>query len=118
MELKTVSLYAMAAFFIGSGIFHFLFTKFFVRIMPPYIPWHKPLVYLTGLAEIGLALLLIQPQYTSWAAWGIILFLVAVFPANLYHFTSGGAGMRIPQWALVARLPLQLILIAWAFLYT
>jgi uncharacterized membrane protein len=118
MEIKTVSLYAMAAFFAAAGLGHFIFTKFFLRIMPPYIPWHKPIVYLSGLVEIGLAGLLLIPHYRVWAAWGIIALLLAVFPANLYHLTSGGAGMRIPQWALVMRLPLQFVLIGWAFWHT
>ncbi|MBL8034800.1 MAG: DoxX-like family protein [Leptospiraceae bacterium] len=118
MEIKVISLYAMAVFFAGAGIAHFIITKFFLRIMPPYIPWHKPIVYLSGLAEIGLAVLLLIPAYSVWAAWGIIALLVAVFPANLYHFTSGGAGMRIPKWALFMRLPLQILLIAWAWWHT
>jgi uncharacterized membrane protein len=118
MELKTVSLYVMAAFYVGAGLAHFAMPKFFLRIMPPYIPWHRPIVYLSGVAEIGLGVLLVLPQYTTWAAWGIIALLVAVFPANLYHYTSGGAGMRVPQWALVLRLPLQLVLMGWAYLHT
>jgi len=118
VELKTISLYTLAAFFIGAGVMHFVATKFFMRIMPPYIPWHKPIVYLSGIAEFGLGILLTQAEYRSWAAWGIIALLVAVFPANLYHYTSGGAGMRIPGWALALRLPLQAVLIAWAYWHT
>lgn len=118
MELKTISLYAMGAFFIAAGIGHFIFTKFFLRIMPPYIPWHKAVVYLSGLVEIGLGALLFIPEFRSWAAWGVIALLVAVFPANLYHYTSGGAGMRIPGWALLLRLPLQAVLIGWAYWHT
>ncbi|MBV6493775.1 MAG: hypothetical protein LDLANPLL_01798 [Turneriella sp.] len=118
MEIKTISLYALATFFAGAGLLHFLKPKFFLRIMPPYIPWHRPIVYLTGLAEIGLAALLLVHNYTVWAAWGIIAHLIAVFPANVYHLSSGGAGMRIPQWLLVLRLPFQFILIGWAFWHT
>lgn len=118
MNLKLVSLYVMAGFYAMAGTAHFIVPKFFLRIMPPYIPWHKPIVYLSGLAEIGLAMLLLVPEYSSWAAWGIIALLVAVFPANLYHFTSGGAGMRIPRWALALRLPLQGVLVAWAWWHT
>jgi hypothetical protein len=70
MELKTLSLYAMAGFYTLAGIGHFVMTKFFMRIMPPYIPWHKPIVYLSGVAEIGLGILLIMPAYSAWAAWG------------------------------------------------
>ncbi len=108
----------MAGFYTFAGIGHFVATKFFMRIMPPYIPWHKPIVYLSGVAEIGLGILLIMPAYSSWAAWGVIALLVAVFPANLYHFSSGGAGMRIPQWALALRLPLQGLLMLWAWWHT
>lgn len=118
MEIKIISLYTLAAFLAGAGIMHFVATKFFLRIMPPYIPWHKPIVYLSGLAEIGLAILLVIADYSSWAAWGVIALLVAVFPANIYHFTSGGAGMRIPRWALAVRLPLQVVLIGWAWWHT
>lgn len=108
----------MAGFYTLAGIGHFVATKFFMRIMPPYIPWHKPIVYLSGVAEIGLGILLVMPAYSSWAAWGVIALLVAVFPANLYHFSSGGAGMRIPQWALALRLPLQGVLMVWAWWHT
>jgi uncharacterized membrane protein len=118
MDVKLVSLHVMAGFYTLAGIAHFANPKFFLRIMPPYIPWHKPIVYLSGLAEIGLGILLLLPEYSSWAAWGIIALLIAVFPANLYHFTSGGAGMRIPKWALALRLPLQAVLIAWAWWHT
>ncbi|MBS0618906.1 MAG: DoxX-like family protein [Spirochaetes bacterium] len=118
MEIKVISLYAMAAFYAGAGLMHFIIPRFFMRIMPPYIPWHRAVVIMSGLAEIGLAVLLVVPRYSSWSAWGIIILLIAVFPANLYHFTSGGAGMRIPQWALAVRLPLQLVLVAWAWWHT
>lgn len=118
MDIKIASLYAMAFFFAAAGLGHFVATKFFLRIMPPYIPWHKPVVYLSGLAELGLAVLLLIPEFSTWAAWGIIALLVAVFPANLYHYTSGGAGMRIPKWALLMRLPLQVVLIAWSYWHT
>lgn len=113
-----LSLYAMAAFYALAGIAHFANPRFFMRIMPPYIPWHKPIVYLSGVAEMGLAALLLTSEYSAWAAWGVIALLVAVFPANVYHFSSGGAGMRIPQWALLLRLPLQAVLIVWAWWHT
>ncbi|MCB1146083.1 MAG: DoxX family protein [Leptospiraceae bacterium] len=118
MEIKTLSLYLMAAFYCFVGITHFTNTKFFLRIMPPYLPWHKELVYISGVIEIGLGLMLLWPLYSHLAAWGIILLLLAIFPANLYHYTSGGAGMKIPKWALLVRLPFQLVFIAWAYWHT
>lgn len=118
MQPHAASLYAMAALYATAGVSHFVFPAFYLRIMPPYIPWHRPIVYLSGLAELGLAALLLLPEYSTWAAWGIIALLVAVFPANLYHFTSRGAGMRVPLWALALRLPLQAVLIGWALWHT
>ena len=58
-----------------------------------------------------------MPVLSGWAAWGVIGLLLAVFPANLYQFTSGGAGMKIPTHLLLLRLPIQGVLIAWAYWY-
>ena len=51
------------------------------------------------------------------AAWGIIALLIAVFPANIYHFTSKGKTLPAPTWFLYLRLPLQIVLMYWAYLY-
>jgi uncharacterized membrane protein len=70
-----------------------------------------------GIAEIAGGIGLLIPQTRSAAAIGIILLLIAVFPANIYMLTSKGAGMKIKNWFLWLRLPLQLVLLAWAFWY-
>jgi len=115
MKLKTVSLGIMSLFYILSGINHFLATEIYLAIMPPYIPFHLELVYLSGVIEILLGLLLLIKKTRKWAAWGIILLLIAIFPANIYHLTSGGAGLGTPIWALWLRLPFQLLFIWWAY---
>jgi len=76
------------------------------------------LVYLSGVVEIILGIALIPEATRSLAAWGVIALLLAVFPANIYHFTSKGAGMKIPMWLLTIRLPIQFALMAWAWWYT
>ena len=116
--LKRVGLYVMAALYALAGVMHFVDTEFFMRIMPPYLPWHLFFVYLSGVIEILLAIGLLIPRTRRLAAWGVIALLIAVFPANIYHFTSGGAGMDVPQWTLGVRLVLQFVLIAWAWVYT
>ena len=111
-------LYIMAGLYIFAGLMHFYKTKFYMRIMPPFIPFHMAMVYLSGAAEISLGILLFFPAYSAFAAWGIIVLLVAVFPANIYHLTSTKPGRGIPRWVLYFRLPLQGALIWWAYLYT
>jgi len=111
-------LYVMAAVYALAGLNHFRVPKLYLRIMPRYLPAHKTLNYLSGAAEVLLAVALCVPSTSSLGAWGIIGLLVAVFPANLYMLTDPKAAMGLPRWALWLRLPLQALLIAWAWLYT
>ena len=108
----------MSAVYVFAGILHFAKPRIFVRIVPPYLPWPKLLVYLSGAAEIILGLMLWVPELSRWAAWGIVALLIAVFPANLYMHQKGGKAFEVPSWLLAVRLPVQLLLIAWAYVYT
>ncbi len=118
---RRFALLALGVFFVGAGVNHFLSPDFYVAMMPPYLPWHDGLIYLAGGAEIGLGLAVLIPQVRRVAAWGIILLLVAIFPANihiaLYNVPLAGAqeGAGILNWV---RLPFQLVLIAWAWWFT
>jgi len=107
-----------AALFLVTGVLHFLVPQNYLKIMPPYLPWHLPLVYVSGLCEVlgGLGVLL--PATRHAAAWGIIALLIAVVPANLYMVTDHAKFASIPLWAVWLRLPLQVLLIGWAWLYT
>ncbi len=113
--IHKASLLLMAHFYILAGINHFLNPQFYLRIMPPYLPLHRELVLLSGLVEVLLGAYLLVPAWRRWAAWGTIALLVAVFPANVYQLQAGGAGMDVPLWALWLRLPIQALLIAWAY---
>ena len=108
----------MATLYILAGINHFFQPKFYLRIMPRYLPWPKSLNYISGAAEVVLGLLLFCPAYSTWAAWGIIALLIAVFPANINHLTSAKPGKGPPIWTLWLRLPFQLIFILWAWWHT
>lgn len=111
------SLYLMAAMYVLAGIWHFVRPRVYLAIMPPYLPAHRALVFWSGVAELGLGLALLIPQLRTWAAWGIIALLIAVFPANVYMAT-GDKFRRIPGWVRWGRLPLQGLLIWWAYQYT
>jgi len=108
-----VRLVFAATFYAAAGTFHFVRTEAYLRIMPPFVPWHLLMVRISGCLEIlgGLGLLVLKTRRA--AAWGLVALLIAVFPANIYMATNpveAGAASIAPlfRWA---RLPLQLLLI-------
>ncbi|MCO8123963.1 hypothetical protein NHH03_19620 [Stieleria sp. TO1_6] len=107
----------MAIALIVAGTMHFANTGFFMKIMPPYLPLHKELVILSGAFEILLGVLLLVPRCSRLAAWGIIALLIAVFPANIYLYQHQDILPASPTIHLL-RLPLQGVLILWAFWHT
>ncbi len=111
-------LYIMAALYILAGLNHFRVPKIYLRMMPPYLPAHRLLNYSSGAAEVLLGILLCIPATSHLAAWGIIALLIAVFPANVYMYTNEKAALGLPKWVRLVRLPLQAVLVWWAYLYT
>ncbi len=112
---RRILLGLLAIGFVLAGVNHFVNADFYVAIMPPYLPWHLPLVWLSGIAEVALGIAVLMPRTRSLAGWGLIALLVAVFPANLHMALNPGDFADVPRWALYLRLPLQLVLIAWAY---
>ena len=96
----------------------FLNTPFYVNIMPPYLPWHEALIYVSGLAEIGLGGLLLFERWSRLAAWGLIALLIAIFPANVHMAMHPEQYEWASPLVLWLRLPLQGFLILWAYRYT
>ena len=115
-----IGLVIMAIAFVAIGTLHFVNPDAFVAIIPPFLPAPLALVYISGVAEIGLGLLVLHPTTRRLAAFGLIALLVAVFPANIYHAVADVEvmGSRMPLIYHVIRLPMQLVLIAWAWRYT
>jgi len=112
---KSSALFLAAAFYLLAGVNHFISPGPYLKIMPPYLPWHLPLVYLSGVAEIAGGIGLLIPQLRRAAAWGLILLLIAVFPANVYMATAQiqMTAKPAPEWLAWARLPVQALLIWW-----
>src|SRR5579872_4089169 len=116
-HMRMILRFVAAVFFIGSGINHFRSAVFYERIVPPGFLSPHWLVVISGVAEmIGGIGLLIRPL-RRWAGWGLIALLVAVFPANIYMALEPGrfSDMRLPEWILWARLPLQAVFMAWVW---
>lgn len=116
LELS-VDLLIMSILYILAGINHFVMPRFYISIIPPALPFPKLINWVSGAVEIVLGAIMLVPAYTAIGAWGIIALLIAVYPANIYHFMKGLRKKKM-VWVLALRLPLQFLLIWWAYLYT
>ena len=110
-------LYAMAIMYVVAGVFHFVKPKMYMRIMPNYLPNHKILVYLSGLAEIILGFALCVPLLKNYAVYGIIAMLFVFLLVHFYMLSSKKASAGLPKWVLILRIPLQFFLMYWAYWY-
>jgi uncharacterized membrane protein len=116
--IKQILKWFLAIAFVLAGINHFVNPAFYLRMMPPVLPAHLFLIYLSGIFQIALGILLLVPKYTKFAAWGLIALLIAIFPANIHMWMNPQVFPEFSQTALLLRLPLQIVLIAWAFWFT
>tara|TARA_R110002049_G_scaffold191116_1_gene360047 strand:+ start:405 stop:758 length:354 start_codon:yes stop_codon:yes gene_type:complete len=110
-------LYIMAAMYVLAGLIHFIKPKMYMRIMPNYLPNHKALVYLSGIAEIMLGIGLCLSVLKVVSIYGIITMLAVFLMVHFYMLSSEKASAGIPKWLLILRLPLQFFLMYWAFIY-
>ena len=108
----------MILFYAGAGVNHFIRPAFYLQIMPPWLPLHKELVFLSGLAEVLCALLLLFTKTRRLGAWAVIALLIAVFPANIQMLIDYERDNNPMAWIAVLRLPIQLLLIWWAYSFT
>jgi uncharacterized membrane protein len=111
-----VSRKLLAAFFVGSGVNHFVSPRFYRAIVPPRLQHEaKRVVDISGVAEIAGGLGVLLPRTRRPAGIGLMALLAAVFPANLYMARNPESFSKIPRWALYARLPLQPLMMWWAW---
>ncbi|MDC0435503.1 hypothetical protein OAM69_07705 [bacterium] len=109
---RTVGLGIVFLWFAIGGIFHFTATEVQMRIVPPWFPWPRAAVLASGVFEwLGAAGLLWRPSRRS-AGVALMLLTIAVTPAHIYMLQRPDLFESIPYWALWARLPLQLALLA------
>jgi uncharacterized membrane protein len=115
--LRRLSYWLFALLLLTAAAAHFLRPEPFVLIVPPLVPWPLAAVYLSGAAEFVLGVALLIPRTSRLAALGVVFLLVAVFPANVYHWLGDVRvdGTAAPGWYHALRLPLQGLLIGWAY---
>ncbi len=109
--------FLLAALMVIIGVLHFINPEPFVMIVPDYLPWPMGLVLISGVFEVLGGIGLLVPRTRVAAGWGLIALYLAVLPANVWMATQGiqPPGLEVEPWMAWARLPFQLVFIAWAW---
>ena len=116
MAAMTRSRTLLGAFFVGAGVNHFVMPRAYRSIVPPSMRDHDArLVTISGVAEIAGGVGVLLPRTRRLSGLGLVALLAAVFPANLHMAREPDRFPRIPRWALYARLPLQPLMMRWAW---
>jgi len=115
---KKLVLLGLAAFFIYTGVDHFVNPDFYLSIMPPAFPLHSEAVYISGFFEVLGGICVLIPRLRKLAGWGLVALLVAVYPANIYMAITPEAFPDLPVALLYVRLPFQFIFLYWAYSVT
>jgi uncharacterized membrane protein len=116
--VKTFFLILLSVFFTYAGIDHLVSPNFYVSIMPPWIPWHLELVYISGVCEIIGGIGVLVPRFRAAAGAGLVALLIAVYPANLHMAFNPHLFPQFPLAALYIRLVLQFFAFYWAWKVT
>ena len=105
----------MSLFYIVAGINHFINLEWYLRIVPPILSFKTEIVFISGIFEIILGSLILFSKTRFFASWGLILLLLAIFPANIYVAFSNGDAMNITPLMAWVRLPFQFVFIGIAY---
>lgn len=114
-DIKYFSMIVMGIFYISIGVSHFTSPIWYVQIVPPYLPYKLEIVYISGLFEILFGGMLFFKKTRFLAGWGLILLLIAVYPANIYLAQTNGAAMNTTPLIAWGRLPVQFIFVGLAY---
>jgi len=114
---------AMSAMLVFTAIGHFVYTKGMSLMLPVYIPYRIPIIYITGILEVVLTIGLLVPDVRILSGWVLIVFLILILPANIYAAVRGldyqtakfdGNGLNY----LYLRIPMQILFIFWTYFCT
>ena len=110
-------LYVLSTIYVFAGIMHFIKPQLYLRVMPLYLPNHKLLILLSGIAEVVLGISVCIPILKNIAIYGLIAMLITFLMVHFYMLSSKKAAAGIPTWVLLLRIPLQFVLMYWAYYY-
>jgi uncharacterized membrane protein len=111
IPLKRIGLTLVFLWFLIGGVAHFSLTDVEMRIVPSYIPWPRAAVLISGVFELLGAIGILIPKTRRAAGIGLFLLTIAVTPANVYMLQHAQL-FNVPRWALIVRLPFQVVLLA------
>ncbi len=111
LTLKNLGLAFVFLWFMAGGIAHFTHTGFFMSIMPPYIGYHREIVYVSGVFEILGAIGILLPALRQWAGNGLLLLVLCVSPANIHMWLNPQLFPDVSPVFLSARLVVQVLLL-------
>jgi uncharacterized membrane protein len=115
--MKKFPLYVMGAAYVLAGLNHFLHPEFYLKMLEGFLPYPEGLNIISGAAEMLLGIGVMIPATRKLSAWGIILLLLAIFPANI-NMAIHHNEWNFSAFMLYVRLPIQFLLIWWAYQYT
>ena len=110
------SLYLMGIIYSVLGIVHFTHTGFYKPLMPKFLPAHNFLIYASGIAEIVLGIGVFFLKTKEYALWGIIAMLLVFLLVHINMLFPGNQ-LGVSLWILILRIPIQFVLIYWAYQY-
>jgi uncharacterized membrane protein len=111
LTLRHMGLAIVFLWFFAGGFGHFMQSAFFVSIMPPYVPYHLELVYISGVFEILGALGILFARFRLWAGNGLIVLTLCVTPANVHMWLNPELFPDVPAVFLSLRLVVQVLLL-------
>ena len=117
-NLKKISLILLVLLYLAAGVNHFRSAAAYISVIPPYFPYPKLLNTLAGCFEIFFGLMLIFKKTRTYAVYGIILMLIVFTTVHIYMIRLAPfklSGFMVSRAAAWIRLPLQLVLMAWAY---
>ncbi len=114
---KLITIYFMSIAYAYVGVRHFIDPDFFLAIMPNYLTFHLEFVYLSGIAEVVLGLMLLSKKTRKTGAIGLIILLILVFPANIHLVQSelSQSILGVTKSQSIYRLPFQGLFILIAY---
>lgn len=112
---KRVSIVGMSLLYIIAGINHFIHPVFYLKIMPSYFPIQLELVYISGICEIALGVFVLFQKIRKTACWLIVAMLIAFLPVHIQMVIDNYRTLGLLFWISVLRIPLQFVLIRWAW---
>ncbi len=120
VSLDVAGIIGLVLLFLFAAGGHFLAARTIAEMVPPFVPARVPLIYLTGVIEIALALGIAVPATRRLAGLAAIAALALFFSANIYAALARVdiAGHAWGAAYLLFRAPLQALLIAWTWWFT